>query len=253
MKLQYSVIFILLLLSVGCLQHKWVLGVSVEMEQIEIQECEKLCHRLKISICNLTGDSIFLPSLYLPNHLFFIDKKGKEYSFHDIFEEEISFYWKHVKVILKDSLIQTYDGQFPVEYSPEQLIDNWSYGSLSNAFFASEAVNSELHEFIKKYNLYSIVSSDCAYLESRIKEKYQHSVFLLPNECIEELFDVNTVVGKGYKVYFKYKYFNKKNKPEKIKLLDSEKTIEIRSDCPNAINGWKLFEGVIQSIPYELK
>ena len=252
MKVQYCIVFLLLLLSVGCLQHKEASGVSVEMEQIEIQECEKLCHRLKISIRNLTGDSIFLPSLYLPDHLFVIDNKKKEYRFSDFFEQENSYYREHVKAVFRDSFVLEYDGPFLIDYDSLSLFFLQQSGKYYN-LFAEKATAGELEKMVRKYHLIRMGENDTDFLKDLIKAKYSSFVLLTPRSSVHETFNVNTMVGKGYKFYFKYKSFNKNEEGVKIELGELGKMIEIRSDYPAIVNGYKLFEGRIYSTPFELK
>lgn len=243
----------LFLFLIACSQKKENLKVTVDIEQYKKENCVYMCHQLKVSINNQTEDSVYFPFTYLYLYLSVYDGKGKEYSFLDFASEKADYYRDHVKPVFSDSSVQVYDGPFLMEYDTIQLSYKQQHSKYYESFTAN-AANKELDGIIKEYDLNTITSSDSIFcLEDWLKAKYSSVVLLRPGESTYQIFDINTMVKKGYKVFFRYEYFNKNDDPVQIHLDESNKTVEIRSDYPETVNGYKLFEGVIESDVVELK
>jgi hypothetical protein len=245
------------LFLIACSPKEENLRVTVHIKQYEKENCVHICHQLKVSIHNQTEDSIFLTALQMDENLFVINREGEEYRFGDFHEGEYSYYWEHVKTVFADSSVNhsingLYDGPFLMDYDTLQLFHLQHYNQYYESF-AANAANKELEGIIKEYNLNTISSYDSAYLEDLIKVKYSSVVLLGPGESTYQIFDINTMVKKGYKVFFRYEYFNKNDDSVQIHLDDPDKTVEIRSDYPEKVSGYKLFEGIIESKVVELK
>lgn len=241
------------LLLVACHQKEDQLKVTVEIEPYRKENCVHMCHQLKVSINNHTEDSIYLPFTYLSIYLYVTDEKGQEYNYLDFASEESTYYQDHVKPVFSDSSVQVYDGPFLMEYDTVQLSYQQQYSKYYESF-VEKAANKELEEIMKENNLNTTTSSDSVFcLEDWLKVKYSNVVLLGPKESIYEILNIDTMVGKGYKVSFRYEYFNKDEDPLHIYLDEPKKAVEIRSDYPEKVNGYKLFEGVIESEIVELK
>ncbi len=226
--------------------------LTVKLEQLKKNECENLCHKLKISIFNPTEDNFLLPALYIRSNLFVVDNEGREYQFSDLFSQELSYYSEHARPIYTDSSASFYDGQFEVGYDSLELFSR-QHLSKNHQIFAENATNNEMKEILRKHKLNNINKDDSVYLSDLIKVKYISSALLNPKDSVYETFHINTMVGKGYKVYFKYESLNRNDQNVEIYLNDSKKTVEVRSDYPNKVNGYRLFEGVIRSDTIELR
>ena len=226
--------------------------LTVEIEQLEKDDCVNLCHKLKISIFNPTEECFLLPALYMRNNLFIVDNEGREYQFLDLFSQELSYYNEHSRPIFKDSSVSIYDGHFKIGYDSLELFSKQNF-SKQHQLFAENASNNEIKEIVRKYNLNMINRDDSVYLSDLIKVKYLSSALLNPKDSVYETFDINTMVGKGYKIYFKYENVNRNDDAVELYLKQSGKTVEIRSDYPNKVKGYKLFKGVIQSDTIELE
>lgn len=240
------------LFLIACSPKEENLRVTVHIEQYEKENCVHICHQLKVSIHNQTEDSVYFPFTYPSLYLSVNDGEGKEYRFIDIASEEASYYREHVKPVFTDSSVLVYDGPFLNKYDTLQLNYKREHSKYYESF-AANAANKELEGIIKEYNLNTISSYDSAYLEDLIKVKYSSVVLLGPGESTYQIFDINTMVKKGYKVFFRYEYFNKNDDSVQIHLDDPDKTVEIRSDYPEKVSGYKLFEGIIESKVVELK
>lgn len=241
------------LFLIACSQKRENLKVTVHIEQYKKENCINMCYQLKVSINNQTEDSIYFPFTYLSLYLSVNDGEGKEYRFLDIASEEASYYREHVKPVFTDSSVLVYDGPFLNEYDTLQLNYKREHSKYYESF-AVNAANKELEGIIKEYNLNTITSSDSVFcLEEWLKVKYSSVVLLGPGESTYEIFDINTMVKKGYKVFFRYEYFNKNDDSVQIHLDEPDKTVEIRSDYPETVNGYNLFEGIIESKVVELK
>lgn len=253
MKLTHILFIAILVLLTACYPQKEEINLILKLEQLKKDKCENFCHELKVSIFNPTEEPIMLPALSMGYSLFILDNEGKEYEFPGFStQEEIPYYEEHINKIYKDSSVSFYDGQFEVGYDSLELFSR-QHLSKNHQIFVENATNNEMKEILRKHKLNNINKDDSVYLSDLIKVKYISSALLNPKDSVYETFHINTMVGKGYKVYFKYESLNRNDQNVEIYLNDSKKTVEVRSDYPNKVNGYRLFEGVIRSDTIELR
>ncbi|RNC66567.1 hypothetical protein D7D25_03625 [Proteiniphilum sp. X52] len=79
MKLTHILFIAILILLTACYPQKEEINLILKLEQFRKDDCENLCHKLKISIFNPTENNFLLPALYIRTNLFVVDNEGREY------------------------------------------------------------------------------------------------------------------------------------------------------------------------------